>query len=226
LAAYVATYIERDVRNILRVGDLVTFQRFVELCAGRTAQMLNLSTLAGDAGISQPTAKAWLSILETTFIVFRLPPFRRNVRKRLTKLPKLHFYDTGLACWLLGIRTVEQLRGHPLRGPIFETWVASEIVKHRVHRGETRGVCFYRDHNGSEADLTLANGDTLSIVEVKAGATVSADMVGAPRKVAAILKTAASTRVFVVYGGDTPQPRSDVAILPWKEIHKHDWLSG
>ena len=122
--SYVATYIERDVRSLNNVGDLTTFQRFVELCAGRTAQLVNYSSLANDCGISQPTAKAWLSILETSFLVFRLPAFHSNLRKRLVKMPKLHFYDTGLACWLLGIRTPEQLRNHPLRGPIFETWVA------------------------------------------------------------------------------------------------------
>ena len=118
IGSYVATYIERDVRTISNVGDLVTFQRFVELCAGRTAQLLNYSSLAADCGISQPSAKAWLSILETSFIAFRLPTFRSNLRKRLVKMPRLHFYDSGLVCWLLGIRTPEPLRSHPLRGAI------------------------------------------------------------------------------------------------------------
>ena len=103
------------------VADIATFQRFVQLCAGRTAQLLNYSSLADDCGISQPTAKTWINILETSFIVFRLPAFHSNLRKRLVKMPKLHFYDTGLVCWLLGIHTPEQLRSHPLRGPIFET---------------------------------------------------------------------------------------------------------
>ena len=136
LRSYVATYLERDVRTISNVGDLAIFQRFVELCAGRTAQLLNYSSLANDCAISQPSAKAWASILEASFIVFRLPAFHANLRKRLVKMPKLFFYDTGLVCWLLGIRTPEQLRSHPLRGPIFETWVVSEIVKHRTNRGE------------------------------------------------------------------------------------------
>ena len=113
LGSYVATYIERDVRTISNVGDLVTFQRFVELCAGRTAQLLNYSSLAADCGISQPSAKAWLSILEASFIAFRLPTFRSNLRKRLVKMPKLHFYDSGLVCWLLGIREASQLRSQP-----------------------------------------------------------------------------------------------------------------
>ena len=138
LRSYVATYLERDVRTISNVGDLATFQRFIELCAGRTAQLLNYSSLANDCAISQPSAKAWLSILEASFIASRLPAFHANLRKRIVKMPKLFFYDTGLVCWLLGIRTPEQLRSHPLRGPIFETWVVSEIVKHRTKPGRDR----------------------------------------------------------------------------------------
>ena len=129
VGAYVTTYIERDVRSVSNVGDLTAFQRFVELCAGRTAQLLNYSSLANDCGISQPTAKSWLSTLEASYIVFRLPSFHpghAGVRKRLVKMPKLHFYDTGLVCWLLGIRTPDQLRSHPLRGAIFESWVVSK----------------------------------------------------------------------------------------------------
>ena len=155
LRSYVATYIERDVRAISQVGDLTIFQRFVELCAGRTAQLINYSALASDCGVSQPTARAWLGILEASFIVFRLPPFHKNLGKRLVKMPKLHFYDTGLVCWLIGIRTPEQLRSHPLRGPIFETWVISEIVKHRMNLGETRGLFFYRNRDGAEVDLVI-----------------------------------------------------------------------
>ena len=153
LRSYVATYVERDVRTISQVGDLATFQRFVELCAGRTGQLINYSTLASDCGVSQPTARAWLGILEASFIVFRLPPFHRNLGKRLVKAPKLHFYDTGLACWLIGIRTPQQLRSHPLRGPMFETWVVSEIVKHRLNRGETRGLSFYRNRGRRRSRL-------------------------------------------------------------------------
>ncbi len=155
LRSYVATYIERDVRAISNVGDLTTFQRFVELCAGRTAQLINFAALASDCGVSQPTARAWLSILEASFIVFRLLPFHRNQNKRLVKSPKLHFYDAGLVCWLIGIRTPEQLRSHPLRGPIFETWVVSEIVKHRMNLGETRGIFFYRSRDVAEVDLVI-----------------------------------------------------------------------
>ena len=155
LRSYVATYLERDVRTITNVGDLAMFQRFVELCAGRTGQLLSYSSLAGDCGISQPTAKAWLSVLEASFIVFRLLAFHANLRKRLVKMPKLYFHDTGLVCWLLGLRQSEQLRSHPLRGQIFETWVVSETLKHRTNQGWTGGLSFYRDRNGAEVDLVI-----------------------------------------------------------------------
>ncbi len=141
LGSYIATCIERDVRTIRNV-DFATFQRFVTLCAGRTAQLLNYSSLADDCGISQPTAKAWPSILETGFIVFLLPVLHTDLRKRLVKMPKLHFYDTGIVCWLLGLRSPEQLRAHPLRGAIFETWAVSEVAKHRANQGEASGYRF------------------------------------------------------------------------------------
>ena len=150
LGSCIATCIDRDVRMISNVGDLTAFQHFVTLCAGRTAELLNYSSLAGDCGISQPTARAWLGILETSFITFRMPTFRSNFRKRLVKMPKLHFHDSGLVCWLLGIRNPDQLQAHPLRGPIFETWVVSQIAKHRSNRGETGGISFHRDRNGAE----------------------------------------------------------------------------
>lgn len=223
LGAYVATYLERDVRTVLKVGDLIAFQRFVELCAGRTGQLLNLSALAGDCGISQPTAKAWLSVLETTFIVFRLPSYSRNLRKRVVKMPKLHFYDTGLVSWLLGIRSVAQVRAHPLRGALFETWVASEILKQRVHRGEAAGLFYYRDSHGAEADLVVTAGERIALVEAKSGATVSPDMLDAVRKVRPALASRTPPEAVLIYGGETPQKRSDVTVLPWTAIHDRRW---
>ena len=223
LAAYVATYIERDVRTISNVGDLTTFQRFVALCAGRTAQLLNLSSLATDCGIAQPTVKAWLSVLEASFIAFRLPTYSGNLRKRLVKMPKLHFYDTGLVCWLLGIRTVAQLRTHPLRGAIFETWVVSEIVKHRANRAESGGICYYRDQHGLEADLVIEHAKRLTVVESKAGATASSDMLSSARRVTEVLAGVAPTAPIVVYGGDARQARDKVTLLPWSAIHEQPW---
>ena len=223
LASYVATYIERDVRTISNVGDLIAFQRFVQLCAGRTGQLLNFSALAGDCGIAQPTAKAWLSVLEMSFLTFRLPPWRGGVRKRLVKMPKLHFYDTGLVCWLLGIREVAHLRRHPLRGPIFETWVVSQIVKHRANRGEYGGVYFYRDRHGLEADLVVENAGRLSVVEAKAGQTPSAEMFETVRRVRGVLESVSEADALTVYGGQATQTRSDGTLLPWDAIAQRPW---
>lgn len=224
LGAYVATYVERDVRSIGNIGDLVTFQRFVELCAGRTSQFLNYSSLAADCGVSQPTAKAWLGILEASFIVFRLPPFHTNLRKRLVKMPKLHFHDTGLACWLLGIRSPDQLRSHPLRGAIFETWVTSEIVKHRMNRGETGGLSFYRDRHGVEVDLIAESPDRLTLVEAKAGRTASPGLFDGLRRVKGLLgQPPRPCDALLVYGGDEPQTRSDAKLVPWNRLHEEAW---
>ena len=220
LRSYVATYLERDVRTLSRIGDLVTFQRFVQLCAGRTAQLLNYSALADDCGVSQPTAKAWLSILEASFVAFRLPAFEANVRKRLTRMPKLHFYDTGLACWLLGVRTAEQLRSHPLRGAIFETWVASEILKHRTNRGLAGGLSHYRQRSGAEVDLVVEGASGLSLVEAKSSATASSRLLQGARQVCDHLaESGLSSEVVAVYGGDDAQHRSSGSIVGWDQLH-------
>lgn len=224
LSSYVATYIERDVRMVKSVGDLATFQRFVTLCAGRTAQLLNYSSLAGDCGITQPTAKAWLGILEASFIVFRLPTLHANIRKRLVKMPKLHFYDTGLVCWLLGIRTPEQLRTHPLRGPIFETWVVSEVAKRRANCGEANGLSFYRDQNGVEADLVVERPSGNVFVEAKSAATASSSLLDGARRVRSYFGPASERcPIVVVYGGDQPQRRGMDTMVPWRELHEFDW---
>ena len=219
LRSYAATYIERDVRAVSNVGNLATFQRFVELCAGRTAQLLNYSALASDCGISQPTARAWLGVLEATFIVFRLPPFHANLGKRLVKMPKLHFYDTGLACWLIGIRTPEQLRTHPLRGAIFETWVVSEVAKHRMNRGETRGLFFYRNRDGAEVDLVIEDPSKVTLVEAKSSQTPSSSLFAGARRVQRHLDDASlECDIVVAYAGDELQERSSGRLVPWERL--------
>ena len=220
LGSYVATYIERDVRTVTNVGDLAAFQRFVQLCAGRTAQVLNYSSLANDCGVSQPTAKAWLSILEASFVAFRLPSLRSTARRRLTKMPKLHFYDSGLVCWLLGIRSAEQLVAHPLRGAVFETWVVSEVVKHRANRGTSGELSFYRDRSGAEADLVIEGPEAATLVEAKAAATPSASLLAGAARVRGYLAEAYSNvDVVCVYGGDTTMPRRDGQLVPWSRLH-------
>jgi len=225
LAAYVASYLERDVRSITNVGDLTAFQRFVQLSAGRVAQLLNFSALAADCGVSQPTAKAWWSVLEASFIAFRLPSYHGNFSKRLIKMPKLHFYDTGLACWLLGIRDVAQLDVHPLRGAIFESWVVSEIIKQRFNRGEANGVYFFRDKAGLESDALVQGRKTMKIVEVKAGQTISSDWAANSQKITELFaKTKQAVSSVVVYGGNEKQERNAVTYLPWHEIQEYSWV--
>jgi len=224
LQSYVATYVERDVRMISNIGDLLLFQRFIELCAGRTGQLLNHSSLAADCGVSQPTVKSWMSVLESSFLSFRLPAFHSNTRKRLIKMPKLYFHDTGLACWLLGIRTPDQLRAHPLRGALFETWVISEIVKHRANAGAGGGLSFYRDKDGVEADLVIEEAGRLTIVEAKAAMTPTRSLMsGTARLRARLADDATSIDAFIVYGGEERQQRSDVTLLPWNSVHAQDW---
>jgi predicted AAA+ superfamily ATPase len=207
------------------VGDLAAFQRFVQLSAGRLAQLLNLSSLASDCGVSQPTAKAWSSVLEAGFIAFRLPSYHGNISKRLIKMPKLHFYDTGLACWLLGIRETAQLDVHPLRGAIFECWVVSEILKQRFNHGEANGMYFFRDKAGLESDALVQGRKSLKIVEVKAGQTISSDWAASSRKITELFaKTKLAVSSVVVYGGTEKQVRNDVTYLPWHAIQDYSWV--
>jgi hypothetical protein len=221
----VATYLERDVRSIAQVGDLVAFQRFVQLSAGRVAQLLNFSSLAADCGVAQPTAKAWSSVLEASFIAFRLPSYHGNISKRLIKMPKLHFYDTGLVCWLLGIRDATQLDVHPLRGAIFECWVVSEIIKQRFNRGEANGVYFFRDKAGLESDALVQGRKSLKIVEVKAGQTIASDWAASSQKITELFsKTKQAVSAVVVYGGTEKQERNGVTYLPWHAIQDYSWV--
>ena len=221
LRSYVATYLERDVRTIANVGDLTAFQRFLELCAGRTSQLLNYSSLASDCGISQPTAKAWLSILEAGFVAFRLPSFHTNLRKRLIKMPKLHFHDTGLVCWLLGIREPGQLRTHPLRGAIFETWVVSEILKHRTNRGITGGLSFYRDSNGAEVDLVIQQSNGIRLVEAKSSYTASSSLFdGANRVRRHFSESHQPLDIAIAYGGAELQQRKAGQLVPWQMLDR------
>lgn len=227
LRAYIDRYLERDVRTILNVGDLATFQRFLESCASRTGQLLNYSSLANDCGISRPTAKKWVDVLEASCIAFRLPAFRGNLRKRLVKTPKLYFCDTGLACWLLGIHELRQLGSHPLRGPIFETWVVSEVLKNRSNLGLGQlGLTFYRDRNGVEADLVIdhASGRTpgrtprRTLVEARSSGSLSSDMLRTIRRVRNHFPEPLAGDPVVVYGGDERQAWRDGEVLPWRMV--------
>lgn len=224
IESYVTTYVERDARELVAIHDLQQFHNFITHCAGRTAQLLNLTSLGSDTGVVQSTARAWLGILEALYITHRLTPWFVNVGKRLVKSPKLHFIDTGIASWLMGIQSPQALVSHPLRGALFESWVASEILKHRFHRGERRPIHFYRDSSGLEADILIDHGTRRTIVEAKAAKTVSEDAIASTKRVASAIGDAFPARRIVIYGGDERQSRSDVDVVPWREIHSVDWV--
>lgn len=223
LADYTATYVQRDVRQVVNIGDLHSFTGFLKLCAGRTAQEINLSALGSDAGVSHNTARAWLSILETSYLVHRLPAWHMNIRKQVVKAPKLHFFDSGLVCYLLGIREPEQLRLHPLRGAIFESWVFSEIFKAGVHGGLQPSLFHYRESRGLEIDLLIDRGREWSAVEVKSGATINPDFFTNLERFRERFQTEIKTgpiQSYVIYGGEDSQERSLARIWAWKDVHR------
>ena len=212
LGDYFETYVERDVRRIGEIRNLANFRRFVRLCAGRVGQLANLSSLGADAGVSHTTASHWLAILEASHVVFRLPPFHANIRKRLVKTPKLYFYDVGLASHLIGIEHAGQIATHPLRGPLFENAVVVEALKHRFNRGRRSNLSFFRDSRGLECDLLYENGNGTGAIEIKSGATVASDWFDSLNLVSKELPEIATRAV--VYGGGERQSRRDGEVVP------------
>jgi predicted AAA+ superfamily ATPase len=202
---------------LLQVRDLSTFQRFVRMCAARTAQLLNLSGLAADCGITHNTAASWLSVLEASFLLHLLQPYHANFGKRLVKTPKLYFYDTGLAAWLLGIQNAEQLAVHPQRGALFESWVVAELLKIRFARGLGSNLFFWRDRSGHELDLLVEQGAALTPIEVKSGRTVASDFLSGIDEWRRI-SGQADSEAWLVFGGEREQTRGRTHLLPWRRI--------
>lgn len=214
LADYFATYVERDLRALVALRNLDEFRRFVRLAAGRVGQVLNLHSLAADVGISDPTARAWMSLLEASYVVRLLRPWFANLGKRLVKSPKLYFCDVGLAAWLVGITDVKQLAAHPLRGHLFENLVVMEFVKHALNQGLPAALHYYRDSGGLEVDLLVEYGvppGQLGLVEVKSGQTYHGDFASPLNRVAAVLHPRVARRM-VVYGGDQTFTREGVEV--------------
>ena len=205
LGDYFATYVERDLRELIELRQLETFRRFVRLAAGRVGQLLNLSALAADAGVSAPTSQAWMSLLEASYIVHRLPPWHTNLGKRLVKQAKLYFCDVGLAAWLMGIRHADQIATHPQRGALFENLVVNEFAKHALNRGFAPGLHFFRDSTGIEVDLLVEYGvpaGQVGLVEIKSGQTVQHEWLLALNRVAALFGPRVARRMLV-HGGAT-----------------------
>ena len=217
LSAYVTAYVERDVRQLLNVQDLETFQRFVRLCAGRSGQVLNLSSLAADCGVSHNTAKAWIGVLEASYLLFRLRPHHQNFNKRVIKSPKIYFYDTGLLCWMLGIQGPDQLVTHPLRGAIFETFVVSELVKTRLNRGQRADLYFFRDSGGHEVDVIAEVGDRLQPIEIKSGQTLNRDFFTGLERWMALAGNRAVAPALV-YGGRESLERKGIRVCGWNVV--------
>jgi uncharacterized protein len=215
-ADYVQSYLERDVRTLAAVQDLGNFQRFMRMAAARSGQLLNLNALAHDCGIAQPTAAAWMNVLEASYVVRRIAPYHRNFGKRLVKTPKLYFLDTGLCAWLLGITDPAALATHYARGALFETWVVTEALKWRALHGNGQPLYFWRDNIGNEVDLLLEEGAAPTLVEVKSGQTFQAEWL---RNLGTVDGHMGGTgRCAVIFGGDGSHVRDGVQVIGWRDL--------
>ena len=218
LSSYYSTYVERDLRQLINLKDMRAFHSFIRLCAGRIGCEFNASALSVEVGVSVPTIKSWLSILEVSYVIYLLPPYHANIGKRLTKSPKLYFHDTGLASWLMGINTVEQLDVHPLRGALFENLVVSELMKRKYNQGEQPQLYFYRDQRQHEIDLIDEMQDgTLRAYEIKAGKTFRPDYFTQLAYLRSVLgDNLLSTQVL--YDGDQENPQNVDGILNFRNM--------
>ena len=216
--AYINSYIERDARMLVNVRDLSTFQRFIRLCAANIGQLLNMSRIGSDCGINQQTAGAWISVLEASFILFRLNPHFENFRKRLVKTPKLYFYDTGLVARLLGIESPKQLFTHHMRGALFENFVISELLKTRYNHGKHSNLFFWRNNIGMEVDVIIEKPEGLLPIEIKSGATIASDWFQSINQWSELAGKKAISPPYLVYGGASDRSQNGVEIINWRNI--------
>ncbi|MBV6443277.1 MAG: ATP-binding protein [Haliscomenobacteraceae bacterium CHB4] len=214
---YIETYLNRDVAELSNIRDMRAFRQFLSLCAGRTGQLLNLANLARDCDISQPTAKAWLSILESSYILFLLQPYHKNYNKRIVKTPKLYFYDTGLACFLLGIRKTEDLEMFDLAGNVFENMVIADFTKRNHHQYLFREFWFWRDSNGNEVDLLTNDGLSLDIFEIKSTQTLNTRLFTGLDYFASISGEKINAKTLI-YGGLESQKRTNYTVQAWMDV--------
>ena len=215
--AYLRTYLDRDVRQIVNVGNISQFHTFLRLCAGRIGSLFNASELANEVGVSSNTINSWLNVLEASYIIFRLRPWSENTRKRLVKSQKIYFCDTGLACYLLDIETAAQLSRDKMRGHLFENLVIAEALKKRLNDGREPNMFFFRDAKGNEIDLLTLHGGMLSAYEIKSSATYSTDFEKTLRNAATLINTPVVQRT-VIYGGDYQNAAGDIRITNWREM--------
>ncbi len=214
---YIETYVERDVRQIAAITDLMAFRRFMRLCAGRVGQLLNIASLATDCGIDQRTVKAWLSVLEASYIIFRLEPHYKNFSKRLVKTPKLFFYDTGLACALLEIKSVSMVHDHYLRGGLVESLIVSELFKQYYNHGDRpHNVFFWRNQSGNEIDCVITKNNRLVPIEIKASTTLVSDFFKGLAYWHEL--TGEGEPGYIIYGGLENQRRLSDYVISWQEV--------
>ncbi len=215
--SYAQTYIERDVRSILQVKDLNLFNMFLRICAGRIGQLFNASDIGNEISVDHKTIQSWLSILEASFIVYRLHPWHVNFNKRVVKTPKLYFYDTGLACYLLGIRKAEELNVHFAKGALFENYVITEYIKNMRNAGDNSSPYFWRDNTGNEIDLLADLGRQIKIIEIKSGKTVKTDFFKGINFFEKI-QVDYDLEKYIVYGGDSGRKQYGTQVLPWNKV--------
>mgnify|MGYP006284317989 CR=1 FL=1 len=215
---YTNAYIERDIRQVMNIQDLHLFERFLRICAGRNAQVVNFNSIAGDCGVDNKTVKRWLSLLEASYIVKLLRPYYKNINKRLTKSPKLYFCDTGLVCYLLEIKDAGQLRNHPLAGAIFESYVLSEIWKYNANRILSDNVYFFRDTRGREVDVIFDQASSISQMEIKKGATVNPSFFKTLKYLECLDLSIKGS--YLIYGGTDSHTRQGVNVFSWRQIEE------
>ncbi len=216
-SSYLETYIERDLRQLSQIENIRAFERFIRLLASKVGSLLNYQSIANDCGVSQPTIRKWVSILETGYIIFLLPPFYRNIGKRLIKTPKIYFMDTGLLCFLLGVETAEHLAVHPLMGAVFENFIIMELIKKRFNEGRKSNVMFFRDRTGNEVDAVLEQGPNLIPVEIKSAHTALPDFTKSLQYFASLFPKQV-TKGFVVYNGNEEPVLGKWEFLNWKNL--------
>lgn len=216
---YINTYVERDVRQLKNITNLVLFMKFLRLCAGRTGQILNMQSLANDCGIDAKTVQAWLNILESSYIIYLLKPFYNNYNKRIIKAPKLYFYDTAIVCSLLGIQNKEQLKSHSSIGALFENMVIIDLLKQRLNNGSQDNLYYWRDKTGNELDVLLDTATSVTAIEIKAGATMNADYQKGLLYFKNIVNDKKVIKTIVCYTGSATQKRSNgVEVKPWEKV--------
>jgi len=216
---YYETYIERDLRQLINIGDLSVFQKFIRLCVGRVGSIFNMSQLANETGVAIKTIQSWISVLEASYLVFLLQPWHANINKRLVKTPKLYFYDVGLACFLLGIENPEQLKRDPLFGSLFENLIVIDLLKQRYNKGYGPNLFFFRDSHGNEIDLVLTSGSFLKAVEIKSAETFHLDFLKTLKYLKKILPDQI-TNSYLVYSGSYEFPIDDHKLLNFKNCNQ------